>query len=57
MGKLKKIDPVKNIKGKKHIGAAGNLGLGKVKFEVNKINAMLNKKENEFKAKVKGSLS
>ena len=57
MGKLKKIDPVKNIKGKKHIGAAGNLGLGKVKFEVNKINAMLNKKENEFKAKVKGLLS
>ena len=37
IGKLKKIDPVKNIMSKKHIGATGNLGLDKVEQKITRI--------------------
>ncbi|MBS3097727.1 argininosuccinate lyase [Candidatus Woesearchaeota archaeon] len=53
VGKLKKIDPVKNIKNKKHLGATGNLGLGKINKEISKEKTELVKEKNKFDEKIK----
>ena len=50
----KKIDPMKNIQLKKHIGATGNLGLNKSKLQLNKIKSDTLEQEKEFKLIVEG---
>ncbi len=50
---VQKIDPVKNILSKKHLGATGNLGLKKAKSQLNKIKLDMSKKEYEFNSKLK----
>ena len=51
--KIQKIDPITNIQSKKHIGATGNLGLNKLKLQLNKIKSNVSKQENDFKLIVK----
>jgi len=47
LDKLKSEDPVKNILGKKHIGATGNLGLEKSEKTIKEeINSLIKEKEN-----------
>lgn len=53
LAKIQKIDPVKNIKSKKHTWATGNLGLNKLKLQLNKIKSNEYKQENGFKLIVK----
>ena len=51
--KIQKIDPITNIQSKKNIGATGNLGLNKLKLQLNKIKSNVSKQENDFKLIVK----
>ena len=56
LNKVQKADPVKNIQPKKHIGATGNLGLGKAKVQLSKIKLEISKQESEFSSKLKNLL-
>ena len=50
---LPKINPIKNIQSKKHIGAAGNLGLKKLKEQIKKLNLETDSEINKFNHKIK----
>ena len=54
---LPKIDPIKNIKSKKHIGAIGNLGLGKLKSKIKTIDAETDSEIGKFNSKLKKLVS
>lgn len=54
--KVEKIDAEKNILSKKHIGATGNLGLEKIKLQLNKIKLGIAKKDKDFNSKMKDLL-
>jgi argininosuccinate lyase len=49
LSKLKSEDPVKNIKGKKHVGATGNLGLADTNVALNKNSSLLRKEKKRIK--------
>ncbi|MBW2980045.1 argininosuccinate lyase [Candidatus Woesearchaeota archaeon] len=51
--KLKAMDPVKTIKGRKHIGSTGNLGLDKIKNKLNSEKKALDKENSSFESKLK----
>jgi argininosuccinate lyase len=50
---LKVIDAVKTIKGRKHLGSTGNLGLDKVKSKVSSEKKALDKDKSSFDSKLK----
>ena len=52
LGKLPKINPVKNIQSKKHIGATGNLGLEKLKIKIKNLTVNLNLEAKKFSSKM-----
>ena len=52
IGKLKKIDPVKNIKEKKHLGATANLGLDKIEKKISEEKSGLKKEKDGFEKKI-----
>ena len=52
MEKLEKIDPAKNIQSKKHLGAAGNLGLDKLKRAIKSANAEIDSEIKKFSSKL-----
>ena len=56
IAKVQKISPIQNIQSKKHIGATGNLGLGKAKVQLSKIKLEISKQESEFSSKLKNLL-
>lgn len=49
---LPKIDPVKNIQSKKHLGATGNLGLDKLKQTIKSANSEIDSKLKNFSSKL-----
>ena len=51
--KIKKSEPIENIKSKKHIGAAGNLGIDKIKAEIVILKSKISKQQLEFNSKLK----
>ncbi len=57
IGSLKKIDAVKNIKSKKHLGATGNLGLEKAEKQIKEEKEELAKEKENFEKKVKELIS
>jgi argininosuccinate lyase len=54
---LKVIDAVKTIKGRKHLGSTGNLGLDKVKSKIDSENKALDKEKGSFDSKLKKLLN
>ena len=50
--KITKINPVENIKSKKHVGATGNLGLDKARSQIQKIKQETEKESKEFYSKI-----
>jgi argininosuccinate lyase len=52
MKNLPKIDPVKNIKSKKHLGATGNLGLVKLNLAIKSANAEVDSEIKNFSSKL-----
>lgn len=46
------FDPVKNIKSKKHLGATGNLGLGKLAKEIQELEVFWSNQKKKHKAKL-----
>lgn len=52
MGRLKKIDPVKNIQSKKHLGATGNLGLDKLSRTIMSANREIDAEISSFSSKL-----
>lgn len=50
---LKTVDAVKTIKGRKHLGSTGNLGLDKVKAKISSEHESLDKEKGSFDAKLK----
>lgn len=50
--KITKINPIENIKSKKHIGATGNLGLDKALSQLQKIKQETEKESKEFYSKI-----
>ncbi len=57
IGKIKKIEPVKNILSKKHVGATGNLGLGKLKEKIKHINDEADREIEKFGSAIKKLIS
>ena len=50
--KIAKINPVENIKSKKHVGATGNLGLEKARSQLQKIKQETEKESRKFYSKI-----
>ena len=50
---LPNINPIGNIQSKKHIGTTGNLGLDKLKQQINKLNAEVDSKIKKFNSTIK----
>ncbi len=49
---LPKIDPIKNIQSKKHVGATGNLGLDRLKQQIKLINTKIDSENKKFSSKI-----
>ncbi|MBI2653190.1 argininosuccinate lyase [Candidatus Woesearchaeota archaeon] len=53
INKLPKINPIKNIQSKKHIGATGNLGLEKIKEKIKLLQKKIDTEIEKFSSKAK----
>ena len=56
LNQIEKIDPIKSVQSSKHLGATGNLGLEKIRNQINKTNKKIYSETNKFNSAIKNLL-